>query len=242
MFLILDTEDESLIKAASDKIKATNPNQTLLVDPDLNDSSIEWLKVDVLYTQYPLLDGFSGSDTAQIRYNDMFLASLGACHWGEPKKYAGTITYCGDSVTEFDELEGAIAEAQYAETRANLFASYGVHYVGPTYVDPDCIFLVDNKKGDHKHSPVNSEDIANILASLPSDWWSRVGIVSAGNVDKLESFFEQVDYSLPIATTTGAISKLKFFAKEFINTSAPKEPSFDYGVKLRSRAVTFDKN
>ena len=57
---------------------------------------------------------------------------------------------------------------------------------------------------------------------MDDEFWKESGFVSAGNVEKLEEFFEHIDHAVPITYTNGGRAKLKFFARNYVNALVPK--------------------
>jgi hypothetical protein len=110
-----------------------------------------------------------------------------------------------------------------------------VNYVGRANLDPRNIFVLDNKKGNPLHDPSKDATLEALYASLPDDWWGSCGFVSTGNVDKLEAFFDALPETIPLAYTTGAFSKLRYFGREYVDLTVP-DGTEAYGIKLRDRA------
>lgn len=231
MLVILDTLDLDTIKAvalemhnSTGRLPLVNPE-----DGDFLNSYVPGSEVDAIFTGYG-----RDADTDTLRYADMYLASLGARHWGTKKSVESPV-YAGSLETPAANI---VIDALYAENRSSLFKARSVKYVGTTYTDPKFVVVVDNKKGDHSHSPANSEIIRNLLLSSPEDFWKDLGAVSAGNVDSLGEFLYMIEYSIPITFTSGGRSKLRHLGIPFLEH---REPTADekYGIELREAANRF---
>jgi hypothetical protein len=109
---------------------------------------------------------------------------------------------------------------------------FGVNYIGRANVDPQNIFVLDNKKGNPLHSPAQDAALEALYASLPDDWWQLCGFVSTANITKLEAFLEAVPNIIPIAFTTGAKSKLNFCGLDHVDAITPN-PDATYGIQVR---------
>lgn len=172
------------------------------------------------------------------RWKHLWLASLGARlysnkvdenHWAfNSPLYAGPIPAA-------EKTRKVAVDAAFAEGRASYFRQFGVNYVGRANVDPQNIFVLDNKKGNPLLDPSKDATLEALYASLPDDWWQLCGFVSTGNVNKLEAFFEAVPSIIPIAFTTGAKSKINFCGFDHVDAIAPN-PDEKYGIQVRDAA------
>lgn len=169
------------------------------------------------------------------RWGHLCLAALGARlysnsvdenHWAfNSPLYAGPIPAA-------DKTRKVAVDGAFAEGRASYFGQFGVNYIGRANVDPQNIFVLDNKKGNPLHNPAQDTSLEALYASLPDDWWHLCGFVSTANINKLETFFEAVPSIIPIAFTTGAKSKLGFFGLDFVDAVAA-HPDTTYGIRVR---------
>ena len=169
------------------------------------------------------------------RWKHLWLASLGARlysnridenHWAfNSPIYVGPIPAA-------DKTRKVAVDGAFAEGRASYFRQFGVNYVGRANVDPQNIFVLDNKKGNPLHDPAKDASLEALYASLPDDWWQLCGFVSTANINKLEAFFEAVSNVIPIAFTTGAKAKIGFFGFDYVDGIAPN-PDPNYGVRVR---------
>lgn len=177
------------------------------------------------------LDTFVGS--APTRWQQLLLAKMGV------RIYTDTLTeespLWAGPVPELDKLRKISVDGAFAETRAGLFAEYGVNYVGRTKLNPRNIFVLDNKKGNPLHDPTKDTLLEALYASLPDDWWGSCGFVSTGNIDKLEAFFEAFPDVIPLAWTTGAFSKLKYLGLDYVTVGEPRNTP-EYGIEVRNRS------
>lgn len=169
------------------------------------------------------------------RWKHLWLASLGARlysskvdedHWAYNSPiYAGPIPVA-------EKTRKVAVDGAFAEGRASYFRQFGVNYIGRANVDPQNIFVLDNKKGNPLHSPAVDASLEALYASLPDDWWQLCGFVSTANINKLEAFFEAVPSIIPIAFTTGAKAKIGFCGFDYVDAVAPTLDT-QYGVRVR---------
>lgn len=136
-------------------------------------------------------------------------------------------------IPEADKVRRISVDGAFAESRAGLFAEYGVNYVGRTRLNPRNIFVLDNKKGNPLHDPDKDPLLEALYASLPDDWWGSCGFVSTGNINKLEAFFTAFPDVIPLAWTTGAFSKLKYLGLDYVTAGEPKNTP-EYGIEVRN--------
>lgn len=224
MFIILDGASEELTEAVNKEF--TRQHDTSDIEEQ------RFSAIAVVSNSYPYPD--DTEDLADIRYRDLVLASTGSRLWSNDPNKEKLVTYAGKLPETDEEIHTVITDAKYAGARADLFDSYGVKYVGRVYLDPRNILLIDNKPGTDLMHESNEEDLKNILSSLHEDWWQDFAIVSSGNVDKLEKFFDLVDYAIPVTYTTGGQSKLKFMGRDFVTVVPPKERNNEkFGLAIR---------
>lgn len=171
------------------------------------------------------------------RWSNLYLASLGARlysnHVDEDHWMSDSPIFAGPIPAE-DKTRKVAVDGAFAEGRASYFREFGVNYIGRTNVDPQNIFVLDNKKGNPTHDPEMDATLEALYASLPDEWWKLCGFVSTGNINKLEAFFEAVP-SIPIAFTTGSKSKINFFGFEYVDAISAN-PTPAYGVQTRDAA------
>lgn len=135
--------------------------------------------------------------------------------------------------TDFDKL---IAGAKFADGRASYFREFNVNYIGRTNLSPRNVILLDNKKGNALHSPLMDESLLPLYQHMEDDWWGSCGIVSSGNVDRLEKFFDEfIDETVPLGYTTGAFAKLKFFGLDYAQLPVPRDDP-KWGIEVREIA------
>lgn len=169
------------------------------------------------------------------RWKHLWLASLGARLYSnsvDENHWAFNSPIFAGPVPAADKTRKVAVDGAFAEGRASYFREFGVNYIGRANVDPQNIFVLDNKKGNPLHSPAVDASLEALYASLPDDWWQLCGFVSTANINKLEAFFEAVPNIIPIAFTTGAKSKLGFFGVEFVD-AVTSNPTPAYGVQVR---------
>lgn len=220
MFILLDTDEAELVPYY-DHVN------------DLDDKPVLSFEDSKSY----LPDGgFHIVDTlpsGMSRWEHLRLATLGARVYSdsfdkESPLHAGPLPVL-DKVRKIS-VDGAIAD-----TRAGLFASFGVNYIGRTKLNPRNIFVLDNKKGNPLHDPSLDPTLEALYGCLPGDWWGSCGFVSTGNIDKLEAFFEAFPDVIPLAFTSGAFSKLKYLGLEYVPMSVPNGTE-KYGITVRENS------
>jgi hypothetical protein len=172
------------------------------------------------------------------RWLHLWLASLGARLYSnniDENHWAFNSPLFAGPIPPADKTRKVAVDATFAEGRAGYFRQFGVNYIGRANVDPQNIFVLDNKKGNPLHDPSKDATLEALYASLPDDWWHLCGFVSTGNINKLEAFFEAVPSIIPIAFTTGAKSKINFFGFDHVDAITPN-PDEKYGIQVRDAA------
>jgi hypothetical protein len=222
MLILLDTDDKGLMPAY-DYINE-------LDDKPIHD--LEHLEAYEPNGGFHIVDVLHNPSSLS-RWGQLRLASLGARVFSDDLTEESPV-WAGPIPTE-DKIRKVAVEGAFAEGRAAYFASRGVNYVGRANLDPRNIFVLDNKKGNPLHDPSKDATLEALYASLPDDWWGSCGFVSTGNVDKLEAFFDALPETIPLAYTTGAFSKLRYFGREYVDLTVP-DGTEAYGIKLRDRA------
>lgn len=210
--LILENASNTLIEQARRMAAAMN------VETEVSD-------VDFTYDESP-----------EGRWTQLVLASQGTRLWSNTAN-SNSPLYAGKLPEEGDDrvMKLVILDLAYAKQSFDFFKKFGVTYIGRINVDPRDIIVVDHKKAADRHDVVLSEDIKNLLASAPATWWGAVGIVSAGNPDKLDAFINTLMDVVPIVFTTGAAAKLKYAGREYVHLGKPTaDPR--YGIDMREAA------
>lgn len=169
------------------------------------------------------------------RWTHLYLASLGVRLYSnniDESSWMFNSPIFAGPIPAADKTRKVAVDGAFAEGRASYFRQFGVNYIGRANVDPQNIFVLDNKKGNPLHDSEKDPALAALYASLPDDWWHLCGFVSTGNINKLEAFFEAVPTIIPIAFTSGAKSKLGFFGVDYVDAVAPN-PDAKYGIQVR---------
>lgn len=181
---------------------------------------------------FHIVDTFKADNLS--RWEQLVWASLGIRYFSDSYDEHSPI-YAG-AVPSPEKVRKAAVDATNAATRAGHYASFGVNYIGRTRLDPRNIFVLDNKKGNALQDPSLDASLEALYASLPDDWWGACGFVSSGNVDRLEAFLTSFNGDvIPLAFTSGAFAKLKFFALDHVQLSPPVATA-QYGILVRDLA------
>lgn len=226
MFILLDAESKDLVPVY-DIMNDVDDKPILGIEDLDNYSSDGDFHILDLVTEY--------EDLATQRWSEMVLASKGARLFSDTENknsplYAGKLPRVK---TDFDKL---IAGAKFADGRASYFREFNVNYIGRTNLSPRNVILLDNKKGNPQHSPLVDESLKPLFEHMEEDWWGSCGIVSSGNVDRLEKFFDEfIDEVVPLGYTTGAFAKLKFFALDYAQLPVPRDDP-KWGIEVREIA------
>lgn len=172
------------------------------------------------------------------RWGHLCLAALGARLYSnrvDENHWAFNSPLFAGPIPPEDKTRKVAVDGAFAEGRAGYFQQFGVNYIGRTNVDPQNIFVLDNKKGNPRHSPAVDTTLEALYDSLPDDWWHLCGFVSTNNITKLEAFLEAVPSVIPIAYTTGGMAKMKSLGFDYVEASTPT-PTPDYGIRVRDAA------
>lgn len=180
---------------------------------------------------------FDFTDTPEERWEHLRLASEGARLWGNyPKTHPvrNSPLFAGE-YPEDRVAETIVADLAYTKQRLDYYNSLGVHYIGRVDVDPRNLLVVSNKKQAERHTVVLWDEIKDFLTAAPLDWWGSLGIVSAGNPDKLGSFLDAHYNIIPMAYSTGPLSMIKFSGRIPTHIGEPR-PTYDYGATVRDQS------
>lgn len=183
------------------------------------------------------LDGIEYNDSALGRWTQLVLAGEGARLWSN-KVNKNSPIYAGPLPSTWKDADLVIADLAYTKQQLDFYKSFGVTYIGRVEVDPRNLLVIDHKKAKERHDVHFSEPVGALLSASPPDWWGSVGVVSAGSVDKLQAFLEAMPDVVPLAYTTGAAAKLRFFGLDFVELNEPKYlennmPDLKYGRNMR---------
>lgn len=170
------------------------------------------------------------------RWRELRLASLGCRVWSN-QEIKHSPVYMGKLPETPKDFARVVADAQFAEGKAALFAGFGVSYIGRTSMDPRAVLVVDNKRNNPEHSPLYSEELEKLYGVLPEQWWQSFSVVSTGNVEKLDAFLEMLSESLPIAYSSGGKAKLRFLGRDFREIGHPTDDR-NYGFSLQRTVDT----
>lgn len=235
MFIILDTDDQNLEARVYD---AMNDDDRYITDfsetPDAGDIYVPGASSHVLEaSKYEI-----HSKVHIHRWITLRLAALGARLYSDTPDKSNPI-YAGKLPKTDDDIRRLILDAKFAEGRAAYFKSFGVNYIGRANLTPKTIIVLDNKKGDPLHSPVENQTLADLYTSMPDDWWGTAALVSSGNLNKLKDFFtEALEETVPLAYTDAAKAKLRAMELEYAEVGEP-QPTLQYGVTLRQAASKY---
>lgn len=236
MFIILDSDDQNLLLQVYDVVNELDDKPVLgMEDPDV----VSDYTPDGSYHIVDLNQDFSEDvperKKAVTRWIQMVTASKGGRLFSDnPDKnsplYAGPLPR---TETDFSKM---IAGSKFADGRAEYFRKFNVNYIGRTNLSPRNVILLDNKKGNPLHSPLIDESLIPLYQHMEDDWWGSCGLVSSGNVDRLEKFFDEfIDEVIPLGYTTGAFAKLKFFGLDYAQLPVPRDDP-KWGVEVREIA------
>jgi hypothetical protein len=226
VFILLDAEPKDLV-TVYDFMNEVDDKPVLGIEDLENYSPDGDFHLLDLVTEY--------EDPATQRWSEMVLASKGARLFSDHENknsplYAGKLPRVK---TDFDKL---IAGAKFADGRAAYFREFNVNYIGRTNLSPRNVILLDNKKGNAQHSPLIDETLKPLYQHMEEDWWGSCGIVSSGNVDRLEKFFDEfIDEVVPLGYTSGSFAKLKFFGLDYAQLPVPRDDP-KWGIQVREIA------
>lgn len=197
-----------------------------LVDKFLARNSNKDIEVEIVDYKYPR--------TAEERWRELVLASEG-CRLYTDAPHKDSPLYVSKLPANPSAVVLALVDAEFTLSSFNYYQNFGVTYIGRTTLSPRTLLLVDHKKADLRHNVHLSDELRDFLTAAPEGWWNTLGVVSSPNATKLEEFMNDHIDSVPLAYTTGAMSKLKFFALDYVHINTPN-PSREYGIQVRERA------
>lgn len=186
------------------------------------------------------LDGIEYNDSALGRWTQLTLAGEGARLWSN-KANKNSPLFAGALPSSGKGADLVIADLVYTKQQLDFIKDFGVVYIGRVEVDPRTLLVIDHKKAIQRHDVYLSEPLDAFLSALPADWWGSLGIVSAGSVNKLQAFIEAIPDAVPLAYTSGAAAKLRFFGIDFVEVDQPQRletgvPDLKYGRNVRGLA------
>lgn len=237
MFITLDSPDQKLLDEVLDAVNEVDDlpivrAEELLGTEYFPNDGKHLVDVDSLPESWASV---SAEHRAIHRWTDMFNASRGLRSFSD-NDHSDSPVYSGKLPKTPEDFDRMIASARFAETRASYFREFNVNYIGRTNLSPRNIILLDNKKGNPYHDPRIDPSLIPLYANMEDDWWSSCGIVSSGNVDRLEKFFDEfIDEVIPLGYTTGAFAKLKFFGLDYAQLPVPRDDP-KWGIEVREIA------
>lgn len=175
----------------------------------------------------------ASSHTAIERHDLLNLASLGVRYWHDGDGDPLNPTYAGKP----ESAQKIVVDAAYAEMRAAYVRSFGVTYLGRTYVAPRTVILVDSES----LWPEEGSDAEKILKNIPVGKeglspWSSFGLASAPDLRRLRKFVDDHWDTNFLAYSTKDKNRLKKIGVPFGEISKPvDEPG--YGIEIRSVAA-----
>jgi hypothetical protein len=211
-----------------------------LIFEDAPDNLYEYLdsiteSVDILKSvEVGKLD-FPIDDSPESRWNQLKWAAKGARLYSNVKRVESPL-YAGPLPKNGNDIQIILADLNYTKQQLEYMSQFGVTYIGRIQTDPRNLLVLDHKKASARHDTYLSEALSAILTASPADWWGSLGIVSAGNADKLQAFLNATADAIPFCYSSGAAAKLKYSGREFVLFDDPaswtKKAEF-HGMELR---------
>lgn len=221
MYIIIDDTLPDLATEVAEEIRRTRPNELVFEGsrwasyrPGIGTNVVERREAPTV----------ASSTTLSGRLEDNMLSSKGVRFWHNGFEDKLSPTYAGKPTT----VEAILREAAYAEMRAEYLQSFGVQYLGRSYVAPRNVVLVDSE-----------EDYRTILKNLPTGDdlapWSSTAFVAAPNLRTLRKFVDDHFDTNFLAYSTKDKNRLKKIGVDVGELPKPTdEPA--YGVRVRSTA------
>ncbi|QFG12226.1 Hypothetical Protein OBI_RACECAR_99 [Arthrobacter phage Racecar] len=233
MFIILDTDNNDLRSRVLDAMNTDDRHITNFDETeDAGDVYVPGSGFHVLEASLQVYP-----KTAKRRWIYLRHAALGTRLYSDTEDKHNPI-YAGKLPETDEEIRRLILDAKFAESRAEYFKSFGVNYIGRTNLTPRSIIVLDNKKNDPYHSPIDNETLDALYTSMPDDWWGSCGLVSSSSTKKLTKFMEALEETVPLAFSTRSITKLENMGLEYGKVGTPK-PTQEYGISLRQETTKF---
>lgn len=207
----------------------------IIVDEEVNSDDIKESIPEALVVEPSNSDLLLSSVSKPIdRWRHLYGATQGDRVWSELLDKDSPL-YAGKLEHDDKDLKRVVVDAKMAKSRSDYFKSFGVNYIGRTFLDPRNILVVENKKANKYHSPEHSKDMENLLTSLPADWWGSFSIVSSGNVDKLGDFLDAFPDTIVLAYSDSSVSKLNYIGARYARIPPPVDTQ-RYGIDIRQTA------
>jgi hypothetical protein len=227
-----------------------------LIFEDAPDNLLEYInslseEVDILKsTERRLLDSPYGNMDPHSRWEQLRLAAQGGRLYSNTENKESPL-YAGPLPKNAEDVRLILADLVYTKQQLEYMSQFGVSYIGRIQTDPRNLLVLDHKKTAERHENHLSEALEAFLTACPHDWWGSLGIVSAGNADRLAAYLRITPDAIPMAYSTGAKAKIKYAGREFVEFEDPttwtKAPHF-YGSELRgltndlSRKLALDES
>lgn len=206
---------------------------------DAPNNLIEYLKPKL--ADFPETVEISGidflyDDSPQSRWEQLVLAAQGARLYTN-KENTNSPLYAGPLPKDGPKADLIPIDLNYARKQRDYIQSFGVTYIGRTYVNPRAILVVDHKKPAERVDVSLPETLEWILRDAPVDWWGTMAVCSTGNVDKLERLLNAIPDVIPMVLSTGSAAKVKFCGYDYVYLNEPKPGprDFRYGADMRGR-------
>lgn len=201
--------------------------------------SVEILKSTEIWT---LGSKYDTSDP-RVRWEHLKLAAEGARLYSNKEDKESPL-YAGPLPKDSAAVQLLIADLIYTQQQLDYMAKFGVSYIGRIQTDPRNILVLDHKKASERHDQEPSHALEAFLKAAPKDWWGTLGVVSAGNADKLQAFLEATLDAIPLAYSPGAVAKLKYAGREFVQFDDPNTWTGNIifrGTEIRGKANDLSK-
>lgn len=201
--------------------------------------SVEILKSTEIWTLGSPLKAVDG----QSRWEHLRLAAEGARLYSNTK-YTESPLYAGPLPKDAQDVYRVLADLNYTKQQLDYMAQFGVSYIGRVQTDPRSLLVLDHKKADLRHDKHLSKALESFLTACPTDWWGSVGVISAGNADKLQAYLEATLDAIPLAYSPGAVAKLKYSGREFVQFDDPEtwtQKLVFHGAEIRGKANDLSK-
>jgi len=180
------------------------------------------------------------ADLASYRHMFLYLASQGLRYWGDSLDEKNPV-YAGEQPTDDEGAFRIVTDGQYAANRYQYISKFKVKFTGSVFASPRTFLILDSSRKKDNHDPKQDPKTEALLASLTDDFWGETALISASSQKRLEHLLEEHDQTIPISTSTGTASKLRFGGFSAIEESLPSEVNPTYGVRLRTSVTLFER-
>lgn len=191
------------------------------------------IRAEDLYVTVADLDEYASTmDAGEYRWMMLTMMSKGVVFVDYGHPYEGHFYNTEGDQDEDGQVHKIVVAGAYAENRVKALTTVGkIHYAGPTYTAPIAVVVTSYNSKKDSYSLDYDLKVANVLSSLPSDLWMKVGFLTARQSVTLGNAFDLMPYSAIVTLETKVTKKIEGHA-EATQVKPPRSISTEFGMKF----------